>query len=229
MWHIRVCYTHTTENVPLKFRAQSSHRIKGEILKDIQPQASAIILVDMARDFVEPGGFIADAGGTTYQAKAKAIIEPLAKLLDAARDAGVTVIYSTDCHTPEDAELTKWPPHAMKGTKWAEIISELAPQENDLVLPKTTYSGFQSSNLEAELRNRGIERLYIAGLHTDCCCRHTSGDAFQKGFDLVWITDGLQALTDEGHQTGLAYYETWYATEPERQFKTTADLIKAWA
>lgn len=192
------------------------------------PKHSAVILVDMARDFIEPGGFIADAGGADYQAKAKAIVGPLQRLLDAARAAGATVVYSTDCHTEEDAELKKWPAHSMKGTKWAEIIPDLAPQANDLILPKTTYSGFQSSNLEAELRIRNIETLYITGLHTDCCCRHTSGDAFQKGFDLVWVTDALQAFTDEAHQSGLDYYNAWYAIEPERQFKTADEVIANW-
>ena len=192
------------------------------------PKHSAVVVVDMARDFIEPGGFIANAGGADYQMKANAIIEPLKRLLDAAREAGATVIYSTDCHTEDDAELKKWPAHSMKGTEWAEIVRELAPQAGDLVLPKTTYSGFQSSNLEAELKARNIETLYITGLHTDCCCRHTSGDAFQKGFDLVWVTDALQAFTDEAHESGLEYYKAWYAIEPERQFKTADEAVKSW-
>ena len=121
------------------------------------PKNSAVIVVDMARDFIEPGGFIANAGGSEYQAKARAIIGPLKRLLDAALEAGATAVYSTDCHTPEDAEMKKWPPHSMKGTEWADIVSEITPEPSDLVLPKTTYSGFQSSNLEAELKSRDIE------------------------------------------------------------------------
>lgn len=195
----------------------------------VRPKNCAVILVDMARDFVEPGGFIADAGGAEYQAKAKTILGPLARLLAAAREAGVTVVYSTDRHTPDDAELQKWPPHSMAGTEWAEIVAELKPKSGDLDIPKTTYSGFQSSDIEAQLRARGIESLYITGLHTDCCCRHTSGDAFQKGFDMVWVTDALQAFTDEAHESGLEYFKTWYAIEPERQFKTTAEVVKSWA
>lgn len=195
----------------------------------LQPEKSAVIVVDMARDFIEPGGFIADAGGAEYQEKAKAIIEPLSKLLESARKAGVTVVYSTDRHTPDDSELKKWAPHSMKGTKWSEIVPELKPQPGDLDISKTTYSGFQSSDLEAQLKSRGIKTLYITGLHTDCCCRHTSGDAFQKGFDLVWITDALQAFTDEAHQSGLEYYKSWYAIEPENQFKTTDEIIASWS
>jgi len=198
-------------------------------MTEIQPQKCAVIVVDMARDFIEPGGFIADAGSPDYQARATAIIRPLSRLLDAARGAGVTVVYSTDRHTFEDSELKKWPPHSMKGTKGAEIVPALRPRSGDLDLPKTTYSGFQSSEIEAQLRARGIESLYITGLHTDCCCRHTSGDAFQKGFDMVWVTDALQAFTVEAHKSGLNYFKTWYATEPERQFKTADEVIKRWS
>lgn len=198
-------------------------------MKQIQPEKSAVIVVDMARDFIEAGGFIANAGGEEYQKKAKAIIEPLSDLLEAARKAGVTVVYSTDRHTPDDSELKKWPPHSMKGTKWSEIVPELTPKPDDLDISKTTYSGFQSSDLEDQLKSRGITTLYITGLHTDCCCRHTSGDAFQKGYDLVWVTDALQAFTDEAHLSGLEYYKTWYAIEPENQFKTTDEIIESWS
>src|SRR5262249_23610936 len=84
---------------------------------------------------------------------------------------------------------------------------------------------FVSTDVERVLHDRGITRLYITGLHTDCCARHTSGDAFQKGFQLVWVTDVLQAFTDDAHRGGLEYFKTWYATDPAAQFKTTDELV----
>lgn len=195
----------------------------------INPKTCAIVLVDMARDFVEEGGFIANAGGPEYREAARGIIPPLVRVLEAARKAGVTVIFSTDAHTPDDLELRKWPPHSMVGTKWAEILPELGPEDGDLVLPKTTYSGFLSSDLEKHLQERGIETIYVTGLHTDCCCRHTSGDAFQKGYDLVWITDALQAFTQEAHEAGLEYFKTYYATDNDRQFRTSDQVVEDWA
>ena len=84
------------------------------------------------------------------------------------------------------------------------------------------------SDIEARLKQQGIERLYITGLHTDCCARHTSGDAFQKGYDLVWITDALAAFTDEAHRAGLEYFKAWYATDPARQLITTEQAIAEW-
>ncbi len=190
---------------------------------------SAVLVIDMANDFVYPTGVIADAGGAEYQQRAQAIIPPLGRLLDAARNAGILVIYTTDAHQEGDIELKKWPPHAMKGTWQAEIVPDLKPAAGDVVLEKQTYSPFLSTELEETLRSRGITRLYITGLHTDCCARHTSGDAFQKGFDLVWVTDGMQAFTDEAHQNGLEYFKAWYATDPERQFRTTNELTAEWA
>src|SRR5262249_41368838 len=72
---------------------------------------SAVLAIDMANYFVFEPGTIATAGGADYQRRAQAIVPPLARLLDAARDAGVLVIYTTDAHTLQDSELQKWPPH----------------------------------------------------------------------------------------------------------------------
>ncbi len=193
-----------------------------------RPDQSALVLIDLANDFLYQGGVIADAGGPDYQKRAQAILPAIRRLIDAAREAGVLVVYVTDAHTPQDDELRKWPPHAMKGTRWAEIPAEIAPQPGDLVLEKRTYSPFVSTDIDAELRKRGIRRLYITGLHTDCCARHTSGDAFQRGFDLVWISDALQAFTDEAHRDGMEYFKAWYAHDAARQVQTTDDVVAEW-
>ena len=189
---------------------------------------SAVVVIDLANDFVYPGGVIADAGGPAYQVKAQAVIPPLKRLLTAARRAGVTVAYATDAHTPDDSELKKWPPHAMRGTRLAEIVPELQPQPGDLIYEKRTYSPFVSTDIDQQLQAIGIERLYITGLHTDCCARHTSADAFQRGYDLVWVTDTLAAFTDAAHQTGLEYFKAWYATDPARQLRTAAEVSAEW-
>lgn len=194
----------------------------------IDPKQCAVVVIDLANDFVYPGGVLADAGGEQYQEKAKGIIPRIRRLLEAARETGATVIYATDCHDEGDAELNKWPPHSMRGTHGGQIVPDLAPQAGDVVLEKQTYSAFQSSNMEEVLKERGIKTLYVTGLHTDCCARHTSGDAFQKGFDLVWVTDTLHAFTDEAHEAGLDYFKTWYANDPERQFKKADEVVAEW-
>jgi nicotinamidase-related amidase len=104
----------------------------------------------------------------------------------------------------------------------------VAPREGDLITPKSTYSPFVSSDIDEQLKSRGINRLYITGLHTDCCARHTSGDAFQLGYDLVWVTDALQAFTEEQHQQGLEYFKAWYAVDAERQLKSAGEVVREW-
>lgn len=198
-------------------------------MHDVSPRESALVLIDLANDFLYPGGVIADAGGAEYQQRAQSILPALKRLVESAREAGVLVVYATDAHTPKDSELVKWPPHSMQGTTWANVADELRPAPGDLVIGKTTYSPFVSTNIDDELRKRGIRRLYIAGLHTDCCARHTSGDAFQRGYDLVWITDGMQAFSDEAHRTGLEYFSTWYATDPSRQLKKAEEVVSEWS
>ncbi len=190
---------------------------------------SAVVVIDMANDFVYPGGVIADAGGPEYQERARRIIEPLARLVAAARRAGVPVVYATDAHTPADVELKKWPPHAMAGTWNAELVPGLTPAPGDVVIGKHTYSPFLNPEFERALTERGITRLYITGLHTDCCARHTSGDAFQRGYDLVWVTDALQAFSEEAHRAGLEYFKTWYATDSARQLRSAAEVIAEWS
>ena len=189
---------------------------------------SAVVVIDLANDFVYPGGVIADAGGPEYQRRAQAIIPQLRRLLEAARRAGIPIVYATDAHEPGDSELQKWPPHAMRGTRWAQVVPDLAPQPGDVVLEKRTYSPFVGSEIDSLLTARGIKRLYITGLHTDCCARHTSGDAFQRGYDLVWVTDALQAFTEEAHRQGLDYFRAWYATAADRQFRTVDELVAEW-
>ncbi len=192
------------------------------------PEESALVIIDLANDFVYPGGVIADAGGAEYQRRAKRIIPTLKKLIDAAREVGITVVYATDAHKPTDSELVKWPPHAMKGTKEAEIVPELTPAPGDVVIEKRTYSPFVSSDIHKQLQARSIKRLYITGLHTDCCARHTSGDAFQRGYDLVWVTDALEAFTEEAHLSGIEYFKTWYASDPDRQLRSSKEVIAEW-
>jgi nicotinamidase-related amidase len=197
-------------------------------VQSTNPRESALVIIDLANDFVYPGGVIADAGGAAYQARAQAIIPTLRRLLEAARRTGVTVVYATDAHRPGDDELRKWPPHAMKGTTQAEIVPDLRPQPDDLVIEKHTYSPFVSSDIDERLRARGIKRLYVTGLHTDCCARHTSGDAFQRGYDLIWVTDALQAFTEEAHRQGIEYFKTWYASDAGRQVRTADEVIAEW-
>lgn len=164
----------------------------------------ALLIVDMVNDFVT---------GKLGTPRAKRIIPNIRKLADGARKAGVPVVYVNDAHLPKDFELKIWGPHSMAGTKGAEIIPELAAAKGDYVLGKQTYSAFYETPLDSVLRAHEVSDLVIAGLHSAICCRHTSADAFFRGLRPIIPEDGVESLTQEAHEQGLAYIKDIYQGE----------------
>lgn len=172
-------------------------------------ERAVVIIVDMLTDFVT-GALRAD--------RSNKIIQPLRKLVEAARKKGVPVIFSNDAHYPGDFEVVhKWGEHAMKGTLGAKVIPELQPQEGDFIVEKRTYSSFYETGLEPLLRSlydgEGAKTVILGGLHTNICVRHTSADAFFRGYKIVIPEDGVEAFTKEAHETGLKYLQEIYNAE----------------
>jgi nicotinamidase-related amidase len=167
----------------------------------------AIILVDVQNDF-----FI----GPLKIKRVINITEPLQRLVVAARKNAVPVIYSIDAHYPQDVEVVrKWGNHAIKGTEGAQVVSELKPDEGkDYIVEKRTYSGFYETGLDPLLRSLykgdGVKTVVLGGLHTNMCIRHTSADAFFRGYQIVIAKDGVDAFTAEEHEEGLKYLEYVY-------------------
>ncbi len=165
----------------------------------------AILVVDMLNDFVT---------GAIGCDRAKAIVPATARLLDAAREKGVPVVYCNDCHLPGiDRELQIWGDHAIKGTPGAEVIPELTPKPCDFVVPKRRYSGFFQTDLDILLKELGVKTVIITGLHTHMCCRHTSADAYCLGYDVVVAKEATNSFTEEDYQNGLAYLKTCYGAD----------------
>ena len=167
----------------------------------------AVILVDVQNDFFTgPLKIKRDIG----------IVEPLQRLVVAARKNDVPVIYSIDAHYPQDIEVVrKWGNHAIKGTEGAQVIAELKPGEGkDYIVEKRTYSGFYETGLDPLLRSlykgEGVKTVVLGGLHTNICIRHTSADAFFRGYQIVIAKDGVEAFTVEDHEQGLKYLEYVY-------------------
>lgn len=178
-------------------------------------KSEAVLVIDMLNDFVT---------GKLRCERADRIIPNLKKFLAEARKQEVPVIYSGDAHLKEDFELSVWGEHAMKGTKSAEVIPELKPEESDYVFEKRTYSAFFETGLDQHLRSLNVTKLYITGLHTNICDRHTSADAFFRGYNLVIVQDCVDAFDEKAHAEGLEYLKTNYGAE----IKTVEEVIKAW-
>lgn len=174
----------------------------------------AVILVDMLNDFV--------TGALTCD-RAKAIVPHLEKLVRAAREKGVYVIYANDAHIKGiDRELELWGDHAIIGTEGAEVIPELTPQEGDFVVPKRRYSGFFQTDLHLLLTELGVDTVIMTGLHAHMCVRHTTADAYYWGYRIIVPTDATDSFTKEDYEYGIQYLKDIYGA----QLTTVDELIE---
>jgi nicotinamidase-related amidase len=173
---------------------------------------TAVIVIDMLEDFVY---------GALKNERAKRIIPNLAILLEQARKKGWVVIYSNDAHKSGDPEEKVWGKHAMAGTRGAQVIKEIAPQKGDYISPKQNYSAFFETEVEKILKSHGVEEVIIAGQHTHICVRHTSADAFMRGYKIIIPEDCVECFSDRDQEYGLEYLKMCYKAEVVK----TADLI----
>jgi nicotinamidase/pyrazinamidase len=142
----------------------------------------ALVIVDFQNDFT-PGGALAVPHGDEIAGKLNAL---------AASDRFDLVIATRDWHPPEHSSFAAqggpWPPHCVAGTEGAELHPGLDAALVDVVVDKGTdpategYSGFDGTDLATLLRDRGIDRVTVAGLATDYCVRATALDALRAGF-----------------------------------------------
>ncbi len=175
---------------------------------------TALVVVDMLNDFVD---------GALGNPAAKDIVGPIASLADrASANEEWIVIYANDAHRLSDVELRVFPPHAMAGTQGAQVIEELQAKPGDLVVDKRFYSAFTETDLEMTLRSRDVGRLVLVGQHTDCCVRHTSYDAFCRGYEILVCPEattvyapGSDEPVEIRQKRALDYLRTYYGARIE--------------
>jgi nicotinamidase/pyrazinamidase len=158
----------------------------------------ALLVIDMLNDFVLPGAPL-------EVPETRAIISNIRREIDRARAAGVPILYVGDAHEPDDKEFRKfgWPAHAVKGTKGAEIIPELKPAPSDIVIPKSTYSGFYHTRLDEALKILHVDSLRLTGCVTHICILFTASDAVLRDYDVIVVEDGVAGLAREDHEAAL--------------------------
>ena len=161
----------------------------------------ALVVIDMIEDF-------AHEGGALYCGPSMERIIPVIKNeLARARSAREPVVYLTDNHVPDDAEFKVFAPHAIAGTKGAEIIPELAPEDDDDVIPKRRYSGFFGTDLDITLRERGVDTLRLVGDCTNICVLYTAADARNLGYAVEVLREGVTSFDEEAHHDALRELE----------------------
>jgi nicotinamidase-related amidase len=158
----------------------------------------ALLIIDMLNDFVLEGAPL-EVPDT------RKIIPAIKKEMESARKKGRPVIYICDTHQPDDKEFLKfgWPAHAVKGTKGAEVISELKPQAGDIIVPKTTYSGFYNTKLDKILKSLEIDALRLAGCVTNICILFTASDAVLRDYKVRVLASAVAGIAKEDHDAAL--------------------------
>jgi nicotinamidase-related amidase len=180
---------------------------------------SALTIIDMQRDFLEPGGFGEALGNDV--SRLRAAVGPCREVLGAARDLGILVIHTREGHRPD---LSDAPPHKVlrgdpatrigapgpmgrilvRGEVGHDIIPELYPADGEPVIDKPGKGAFYQTDLELMLKNRGIDTLFVCGVTTEVCVNTTIREANDRGFRCIALSDCCASYFPEFHQAGLA-------------------------
>jgi nicotinamidase-related amidase len=185
---------------------------------EFDPAHTALLIIDMQRDFLEPAGFGEMLGNDVSQLRRT--IEPNQKLLSAWRAAGLTVIHTREGHRPDLSDL----PHAKKirgggtttigdkgpmgrilvrGEEGHDIIPELYPLPTEPVIDKPGKGAFFATDLHAILQNRGIKKLIVTGVTTEVCVNTTVREANDRGYDCLVPEDCVGSYFPEFQEMGL--------------------------
>jgi nicotinamidase-related amidase len=173
----------------------------------LQSRRSALLIVDMQKDFAEPSGrlFVGESILST--------IQPMKALLEKARRKGVRVIYTQDWHEPSDPEFEIWGYHCIKSTWGAEIIDELQQKPGDIVIRKKTYDPWYNTELEGSLRKGETETLIVTGTVSNICVLHTVAGGTLRGYRVVVPVDCISAITEYDQELAMRQFTFVYRAE----------------
>ncbi|WP_297886468.1 cysteine hydrolase family protein [uncultured Halorubrum sp.] len=172
------------------------------------PTATAVVVVDMQNGFCHPDGSL-------YAEPSEAAVEPVTALVDRAREAGASVVYTRDVHPPEQFDEThyydefdRWGEHVVEGSWDAELVADLDVRDDDHVVEKHTYDAFYRTDLEGYLDAHGIDDLLICGTLANVCVLHTAGSAGLRDYRPVVVEDALGYITAE-HREYAVDHADW--------------------
>jgi len=217
--------------------------------REVEPHGSAVVVVDMQNAFASKGGMF-DLSGLDIS-RARSVIDVIGQVLEAARPAGMHVVYlqmgydarlttsggpdSPNWHKELGLRLIRQRPE-LKGKVLTEgqwdwdVVDELKPRPEDLVVNKTRYSGFYGTPLDSMLRTRGIRTLFFCGIATNVCVESTLRDAFFLDYWPILLHDAtMQAgppLLQEATVRNVENYLGWTLTTPEFVQSVSQDALR---
>ncbi|GAA4697571.1 cysteine hydrolase family protein [Phytohabitans rumicis] len=183
-----------------------------------EPATAALLVIDMQRDFLEPGGFGESLGNDVSQLRRT--IAPTAALLAGWRAAGLPVIHTREGHLPDlsdcpPAKLARGAPSMrigdpgpkgrilIRGEYGHDIIDELAPLPGEPVVDKPGKGAFHATELQSLLDRDGIRSLVVTGVTTEVCVHTTVREANDRGYECLVLADCVGSYFPHFHETGL--------------------------
>jgi nicotinamidase-related amidase len=183
------------------------------------PRTTALVVIDMQRDFAEPGGFGASLGNDV--SRVQAIVPTVKKLIEGFRAAGLPVIHTMECHRPDLSDL---PPAKrnrgnptirigdegpmgrvlIAGEAGTAIIDELAPIAGEIVIEKPGKGAFYATSFGDDLKKLGTRQLVFAGVTTEVCVQTTMREANDRGFECLLAEDATESYFPEFKASAIA-------------------------
>ena len=188
----------------------------------VDPTTAALLLIDTQQGIYHAGA--KTARPYVHRSARDTVIPNLRRLLEAARGHGIEVIYTVIASLTRDGrdrslDYKQTGFHFAPGSPETRVIPELAPRDDEIVLPKTSSSLFNSTVFEYLLRNIGLDTVIVTGFLTDQCVDHTVRDGADRGFRMLCPVDACTTDSLERHEAALAAFRGYC-----RQ-STTAELV----
>ena len=176
---------------------------------------TALLAIDMQRDFLDDGGYCAAAGDDV--SSGQAIIPAFGRVLSAARQAGLRIIHTREGYLADGSDMSALKRERnsagssgplgrflIRGEPGQDIIPELYPQTGETVIDKPGFSAFYRTGLEAVLAEAGITHLILMGVTTQCCVHSTLRSAVDRGFWCLTVEDCCAALDPDLHNGAMS-------------------------
>ena len=185
---------------------------------DLDWSKTALLIIDMQRDFLEPGGFGETLGNDVAQLKRA--VAPCRAVLDAARGNGMLIIHTREGHLPDlsdapPAKIARGKPSLrigdpgpmgrilIRGEAGQDIVPELYPDVGEIVIDKPGKGAFYATELDDVLSKHGIDTLLVCGVTTEVCVNTTVREANDRGYRCVVLADCCASYFPEFHEAGL--------------------------
>lgn len=188
---------------------------------EFEPQAAALVVIDMQNDFVKPGG-LGDLKGYDISRMPKTIAS-IKRVLDAVRAAGINVVYTRQGYRPDLSDFpfrgrglgskgdigTEGPLGRVliRGHRGHEIVDELKPLEGEVVIDKPGFGAFHATELDLILRNWGTRYIIVTGVTTEVCVGSTVREANDRGYECLVLEDCVASYVPEFHKVSLEIFK----------------------